>query len=109
LTLSDHTAQFGLEHHQSSDDRTDAEFFTSPARYTADATLLPHEYVHSWNGKFRRRQELITPNFNAPMDDDLLWVYEGLTNYYGGVLAARSGMWKPVQFRQYPWPSLRRG
>jgi predicted metalloprotease with PDZ domain len=101
VTLSDHTAQFGLEHHQSSDDRTDAEFFTNPARYTAGATLLPHEYVHSWNGKFRRPAGLIAPNFNAPMDDDLLWVYEGLTSYYGGVLAARSGMWKPVQFREY--------
>jgi len=101
LTLSDHTVHFGLEHHQSSDNRTPADYFTSPDQYLATATLLPHEYVHSWNGKFRRPAGLITPSFNEPFNDELLWVYEGLTTYYGGVLAGRSGMWTPQQYRDY--------
>jgi predicted metalloprotease with PDZ domain len=99
LTVSDHTAHFGLEHHQSSDDRTDADFFTSPEHYLVDSSLLPHEYVHSWNGKFRRPSDLLAPDFNMTVKDDLLWVYEGLTTYYGQVLTARSGMWSPDQFR----------
>lgn len=99
LTLSDRTAHFGLEHQQSSDDRTDADFFTSPESYLVGSGLLPHEYVHSWNGKFRRPAGLLTPDFNAPMKDDLLWVYEGLTTYYGELLAARCGMRSPEQFR----------
>ena len=56
------------------------------------ASLLPHEYVHSWNGKFRRPADLATPDYQQPMQDDLLWVYEGLTNYLGFVLTARSGL-----------------
>ena len=100
LTLSDNTGHFGLEHHQSSDDRLGADYFINPDTRLLGAALLPHEYVHSWNGKFRRPADLWTPNFNVPMRDDLLWVYEGLTNYYGMVLAARSGLWTPEQFRQ---------
>jgi predicted metalloprotease with PDZ domain len=101
LTLSDTTGHFGLEHHESSDDRTHAENFTDPATYRLEADLMPHEYVHSWNGKFRRPAGLIVRNFNEPMKDDLLWVYEGLTNYYGTVLAARSGAWTADDLRQY--------
>jgi predicted metalloprotease with PDZ domain len=101
VTLSDRTVHFGLEHHQSSDDRTDAEFLTDPDRYVADAGLLPHEYVHSWNGKHRRPADMITADFDQPHKDDLLWVYEGLTTYYGDVLTARSGMWSPEQFRDH--------
>ncbi|MBI3715009.1 MAG: M61 family metallopeptidase [Betaproteobacteria bacterium] len=99
LALSERTNHFGLEHHQSSDDRAAAEFFTSKTAYLAGPTLLPHEYTHSWNGKFRRPAGLTTANFGAPMKGDLLWVYEGLTNYLGEVLAARSGMWSAEQYR----------
>lgn len=99
LALSERTVHFGLEHHQSSDNRAPAEFFTAPDYYLAGPTLLPHEYVHSWNGKFRRPSGLTTPNFSVPMKGELLWVYEGLTNYLGEVLAARSGMWNAEQYR----------
>ena len=99
LALSEKTVHFGLEHHQSSDNRTGAEFFTSPTSYLAGPTLLPHEYVHSWNGKFRRPGGLATADFRAPMKGELLWVYEGLTNYLGEVLAARAGMWNAEQYR----------
>jgi predicted metalloprotease with PDZ domain len=98
-TLSDNTGHFGLEHHQSSDDRIFANFFIDPDNNLAEAGLLPHEYVHSWNGKFRRPADLWTSNFNVPMKDDLLWVYEGLTQYLGPLLTARSGLWTPQQFR----------
>ena len=65
----------------------------------ADRDLLPHEYTHSWNGKFRRGADLATPNFNVPMQDSLLWVYEGQTQYWGNVLAGRSGLRTPEQAR----------
>lgn len=99
LTLSDHTGHFGLEHHQSSDDRLPANFFTDDTMHTLAASLMPHEYVHSWNGKFRRPADLWTPTFMEPMQDDLLWVYEGLTDYWCGVLTARSGLWSDAQYR----------
>ena len=99
FTLSDSTGHFGLEHHQSSDNRLGAEYFTDPETHLDGAGLLPHEYVHSWNGKFRRPASLTTPNFNLPMKDDLLWVYEGLTSYLGNVLTARCGFWTPEQYR----------
>ncbi|WP_345778417.1 M61 family peptidase [Dyella sp. 2HG41-7] len=99
LTLSDHTGHFGLEHHQSSDDRLPANFFTDDDMHLVTASLMPHEFVHSWNGKFRRPADLWTPNFNIPMQDDLLWVYEGLTDYWCGVLTARAGLWTPEQYR----------
>ncbi len=101
LTLSDNTGHFGLEHHQSSDDRLGADYLTDAQSRLLGADLLPHEYTHSWNGKFRRPWDLWTPDFNSvPEQDDLLWVYEGLTQYYGDVLAARSGLWDPKQFRE---------
>ena len=61
--------------------------------------LLPHEFTHSWNGKYRRPADLTTSNYQKPMEGDLLWVYEGLTEYLGDVLAARSGLWTPEQYR----------
>lgn len=100
LLLSNQTNHFGLEHHQSSDDRANADFFTSPTSYLAEPSLLPHEYVHSWNGKFRRPTGLATGNFSTPMKGDLLWVYEGLTNYLGEVLTARAGIWNAEQYRE---------
>ena len=92
LTVSDTIGGKGLEHHQSSEDGASAKYFTDWAAGVGGRALLPHEYTHSWNGKFRRPDDLWTPNFNVPMRNDLLWVYEGLTDYYGNVLAARSGM-----------------
>jgi predicted metalloprotease with PDZ domain len=92
FSLSDTVGGKGLEHHQSSEDGTRANYFTDWAAGIAGRALLPHEYVHSWNGKFRRPADLWTPNFNVPMQNDLLWVYEGLTDYYGNVLTARSGL-----------------
>jgi len=98
-SLSDSVAGQGLEHHQSSEDGTRANYFTDWAAGIQGRALLPHEYTHSWNGKFRRPTDLWTPNFNWPMQNDLLWVYEGLTNYYGNVLTARSGLRTPGQAR----------
>jgi predicted metalloprotease with PDZ domain len=92
FSLSDTVGGEGLEHHQSSEDGTRANYFTDWAAGVGGRALLAHEYAHSWNGKFRRPADLWTPNFNVPMQNDLLWVYEGLTDYYGNVLAARSGM-----------------
>jgi len=91
-TLSDHVAHFGLEHHESDDSRVDERALVDDASRKLSASLLPHEYVHSWNGKFRRPADLATPDYQQPMQDDLLWVYEGLTNYLGFVLTARSGL-----------------
>ena len=91
LTLSDHTAHFGLEHHQSSDDRVPENGITDPDALISRSGLLPHEMTHSWNGKYRRPAGLATPEYQTPMKGDLLWVYEGMTQYWGEVLTARSG------------------
>jgi predicted metalloprotease with PDZ domain len=91
-TLSDHVAHFGLEHHESDDSRVEERSMVDDIGRKLSASLLPHEYVHSWNGKFRRPADLTTPDYEQPMQDDLLWVYEGLTNYLGFVLTARSGL-----------------
>ncbi|HYV38045.1 MAG TPA: hypothetical protein VE988_20330, partial [Gemmataceae bacterium] len=100
LTLSDQVAHFGLEHHECSDDRTSENaLIDDNIKKGLGATLLPHEYVHSWNGKYRRPADMITPTFQEPQRTKLLWVYEGLTQYLGTVLAARSGLWTPEQFR----------
>lgn len=99
FSLSDSVGGKGLEHHQSSEDGTRANYFTDWAAGISGRALLPHEYTHSWNGKFRRPADLWTPNFNVPMQNDLLWVYEGLTDYYGNVLTARAGMRTPEQAR----------
>jgi len=91
LTLSDHTAHFGLEHHQSSDDRISENGITDPDAMISHGGLLPHEFTHSWNGKYRRPAGLATSDYQQPMKGDLLWVYEGMTQYWGTVLTARSG------------------
>src|ERR1700685_1109607 len=101
LTLSDSVAHFGLEHHQSSDDRVEARNFLDEDLSLLNGDLLPHEFTHSWNGKYRRPAGLYTTDFQHPMKGDLLWVYEGLTQYLGDVLAARSGIWTPQQYRAY--------
>ena len=95
--LSDQMRPTGLEHHQSSEDVLDANAYTEWDKAAVDRDLLPHEFTHSWNGKFRRPADLWTPNFNVPMQNSLLWVYEGQTQYWGQVLAARSGLWTKQQ------------
>ncbi|HZR64337.1 MAG TPA: M61 family peptidase [Terriglobales bacterium] len=99
FSLSDHVAHFGLEHHESNDSRAEERSLIDPELRALDAGLLPHEYVHSWNGKFRRPADLTTSDYQQVMQDDLLWVYEGLTEYLGDVLAGRSGLRTPQQYR----------
>jgi predicted metalloprotease with PDZ domain len=97
--LTDQIMPDGLEHHQSSDDRSPLRALVDDPVRRAEANLLPHEYVHSWNGKYRRPQGLATPNYQEPMIDGMLWVYEGLTEYLGDVLAARSGLLTEEELR----------
>ncbi|MDP3822428.1 MAG: peptidase M61 [Burkholderiales bacterium] len=92
LALSDEFGGIGLEHHESSENGVGPGYFTEWAKRAGARELLPHEYAHSWNGKFRRPADLLTANFNTPGQDSLLWMYEGQTQYWGEVLAARSGM-----------------
>jgi predicted metalloprotease with PDZ domain len=102
LTLSDHVAHFGLEHHESSDDRVGERTLIDDAPRKMSATLLSHEFVHSWNGKYRRPAGLASGEhdggYDFPMKGDLLWVYEGLTEYLGEILAPRSGLETPQEF-----------
>ncbi len=92
VSLSDNLGGIGLEHHQSSENGLPPKYFTDWNAAFPRHYLLAHEYTHSWNGKFRRGADLWTPTFDAPMRDSLLWVYEGQTQYWGYVLAARSGL-----------------
>lgn len=101
LTLSDHVAHFGLEHHESDDSRVAERSLIESAPRLQMAGLLPHEFVHSWNGKFRRPRDLSPPYYEEPMKTDLLWVYEGLTDYLGNLLATRSGLLTPQQYREH--------
>jgi len=91
LSLSDRLGGSGLEHHRSSENGVNPRYFTTWDTALLSRDLLPHEYTHSWNGKFRRPHDLWTPDFSTPMRDSLLWVYEGQTQYWGNVLAARAG------------------
>jgi predicted metalloprotease with PDZ domain len=100
VTLSDFVAHFGLEHHQSSDDRIPERTYIDETARKLHSDLLPHEFVHSWNGKYRRPSGLATPNYQEPMKGELLWVYEGLTQYWGEILAVRSGLITPELFRE---------
>jgi predicted metalloprotease with PDZ domain len=101
LTLSDHVAHFGLEHHESNDSRLPERTLIGPGAGMALGGLLAHEFVHSWNGKFRRPADLAVPYYEQPMETDLLWGYEGLTDYLGPMLAARSGLWTPDEYHDY--------
>jgi predicted metalloprotease with PDZ domain len=96
-SLSDQVQQNGLEHQQSSEDGSDPDAITDWNKTAYGRDLLAHEFTHSWNGKFRRPADLWTPNYNVPMQDSLLWVYEGQTEYWGQVLTARSGLWTQQQ------------
>jgi len=92
VALSDKIGGIGLEHHRSSENRVVPKYFTEWDKSFVGRDLLSHEYTHSWNGKFRRAADLWTPNLNVPMRDSMMWVYEGQTQYWGNVLAARSGL-----------------
>src|SRR5258708_33767484 len=74
--------------------------FGDPGVHDLEASLLPDEFVPSWNGKYKRPAGLATPNYQEPMHGDLLWVYEGLTDYLGNILAVRTGLRSPDQFRE---------
>lgn len=100
LALSDHLTSFGEEHHESSDNRGPERMLLSADEFERSTDLLPHEFFHSWNGKYRRPAGLATPDYQQPMKGELLWVYEGLTQYYGTILSARSGFWTPEKMRE---------
>jgi predicted metalloprotease with PDZ domain len=100
LTLSDDVAHFGLEHHASSDNRMEENTLETPLMRRALAGLLAHEYVHSWNAKYRRPAIQLSADYQQPMEGNLLWVYEGLTQYLGGLLATRAGLWTPEFYRE---------
>ena len=97
--ISDQFTGIGLEHHQSSENAVGLGYFTDWTASAPSRDLLPHEFVHSWNGKFRRPADLWTPSYDVPVRTSLLWVYEGMTEYWGMVLAARSGLWSHAYFR----------
>ena len=92
FALTDRMGGIGLEHHRSSENSAKPTYFTKWDETPRGRDLLPHEYTHSWNGKFRRPADLWTPDYTAPMRGSLLWLYEGQTQYWGYVLAARSGI-----------------
>ena len=92
FSLSGQMAGNGLEHQRSSENGLATDYFTGWDAKTGSSDLLAHEFVHSWNGKFRRPADLWTPDYSVPMQDSLLWVYEGQTQYWGNVLTARAGL-----------------
>ncbi|HYU31893.1 MAG TPA: M61 family peptidase [Thermoanaerobaculia bacterium] len=102
VALGDTLDNNGLEHHESSDNRGTTGMFTDESELVRWATLLPHEYVHAWNGKYRRPAGLAVHDWQEPLRTDLLWIYEGLTRYLGDfVLTGRSGLWTAEQSREY--------
>ncbi|GGE04290.1 peptidase M61 [Polymorphobacter glacialis] len=92
LSLTENLGGIGLEHHRSSENGVNAAYFTEWDKGPGRRNLLPHEFTHSWNGKHRRGADSIVPNFNTPLRNSLLWVYEGQTQFWGFVLGARSGL-----------------
>jgi len=101
LTLSDAIAPEGIEHHESSDNREVDAYLTDPKALDYSADLLPHEFSHSWNGKYRRPADLTTTDYQMPEKTDLLWVYEGLNQYLGDVLSFRSGLRDAKEYPEY--------
>ena len=98
LALNERMSDLGIEHHRSSENGYSPKYFAEWDSSFFDHDLLAHEFTHSWNGKYRRPADLWTADYNQPMRDSLLWVYEGQTQYWGEVLAARSGMLTKQQF-----------
>ena len=101
LTLTDAIPFQGIEHHQSSDNRADAAYWTDSDDLERSADLLPHEFSHSWNGKYRRPGDLIAPDYQVPEKTDLLWVYEGLNQYIGDMLSYRCGLVAPSSYPEF--------
>ena len=101
LTLSDAIGFQGIEHHQSSDNRAPSDYWINPDILKFGADLLPHEFSHSWNGKYRRPYDLMTTDYQMPEQTDLLWVYEGLNQYLGDLLSYRSGLVDPKDYPEY--------
>jgi predicted metalloprotease with PDZ domain len=99
-TLSDQVGEHGLEHHESNDSVAAERTLLNPDLRLLYADLVPHEFAHSWNGKYRRPAGLATRNYQEPMVGDLLWIYEGLTDYLGFLLAERSGLMSAEQYRE---------
>lgn len=97
LAVTDKLGGIGLEHHRSSENSADVKYFTDREATLADRDLLGHEYTHSWNGKWRRPADQLTPNLNEPLQNSLMWVYEGQTQYWGLVLTARAGLMSKQQ------------
>lgn len=100
VPLSENVQHFGLEHHESSDNRMREAVLEDKEGQRALGGLLSHEYVHSWNGKYRRPSGLSLTNYEQPTSGELLWVYEGLTTYLGDLLAHRSGLWPAEYYRE---------
>jgi|HubBroStandDraft_6_1064221.scaffolds.fasta_scaffold12096_2 predicted metalloprotease with PDZ domain len=100
FTLSDNVMGLGQEHHESSDDRVPQNTLIDPNALLLESGLFPHEFTHSWNGQFRRPEGLATADFQQPMKGELLWTYEGLTEFLGELLTARSGLNTPAQARE---------
>ena len=98
VAATDNLGGIGLEHHRSSENSVETDYFTNWKDQFVGRDLLAHEFTHSWNGKFRRPYDLWTPDYQMPMRDSLLWVYEGQTEYWGNVLAARSGLFSKDQY-----------
>lgn len=92
IALSDKLGGIGLEHLKSSENQLEPRNFIEWSEHDWDRNVLAHELAHAWNGKYRRPARLWTPDYRTPMQDDLLWVYEGQTQFWGWVLAARSGL-----------------
>lgn len=99
LSVSDLAPQPGLEHHECSDCGDASNMLTSDSKFKDGCQLLTHEFFHSWNGKSNRPSGLVTGDYQKPMEDDLLWSYEGMTEYYGEILASRAGIMTPEEMR----------
>lgn len=97
LAITDDMGGIGLEHHRSSENGVGLGYFTKWDDGPGSRNLLPHELTHSWDGKFRRPELLWTPDYRTPMQNTLLWVYEGQTQFWGYVLGARSGLFTKQQ------------
>jgi len=97
LAVTDKLGGIGLEHHRSSENSVDVKYFTDREATLADRDLLGHEYTHSWNGKWRRPADQLRPNLSEPLQNSLMWVYEGQTQYWGLVLTARAGLMSKQQ------------
>jgi predicted metalloprotease with PDZ domain len=97
LSISNTLGGIGLEHHRESENGVDPGYFTKWSDGPGDRNILPHEFTHSWDGKYRRPDLLWTPDFHTKMQNDLLWVYEGQTQFWGYVLGNRSGIYSKPQ------------